>query len=163
MENNAVRRFLLVLGALAIVATSFFVTLQILKFSDTPPAPPTPPAPLTPLQAKDAVRVQQVRTIKAALEKYKADHGSYPVLPENDASDLQRDLVGGGYLTEMPKSPGPAGAKNGPLYSSNGKVFGLLVSLEAGAPGIPAGGGCLARADGDHSSKFWGNLPDCPF
>lgn len=151
------RRLMLVLGALAIVVASFFTTLLILEFFHTPSAPLTPP------QARDAVRAQQVRTIKAALEKYKADHGSYPVLPENDTSDLRHDLVAGGYLTEIPRDPSVHGPTSGRLYSSNGKVFGLLVTLEAGAPGVAAGGLCLARASGDHASSFWSNPPECPF
>ena len=151
------RRFLLVLGALAVVVASFFVTLLVLNSFDTPPTPKTP------AEARDAVRVQQVRTIKAALEKYRAERGKYPELPDNDASDLQRDLVSGGYLAEIPRDPVSTGSKAGYSYSSNGKTYGLMVPMEAGGRGIPAGGACLARGKGDHSSSFWNNPPECPF
>jgi hypothetical protein len=157
MENNAVRRLLLALGALAIVVASFFATLQILNSFDTPPTPATP------AQARDAMRVQQVRALSAALEKYRSDRGKYPELPENDAIDLQRDLVGGGYLAEIPKDPTSAGSKSGYLYSSNGKTYGMMLPMEAGGRGIPAGGVCLVRAKGDHSTSFWKNPPECQF
>jgi hypothetical protein len=151
VENDAVRRFLLVLGALAIVGTSFFVTLQILNSQDTPG---------TPVEIRNATRAANARQLKAALEKFRAAHNNnYPASPDfSDVDTLQKDLVGGGYLAEIPRDP--QGKKY--LYASNGAVFGLLFEMEAGPDGTPPAGTCVSRAKGDTTSfKTYGT--DCPF
>jgi hypothetical protein len=153
MENNAVRRFLLVLGGLGIVAASFFTTLLILNSLETP---------RTPVEMRNAIRAEHARQLKAALEKFRAAHKTYPASPDfNDISNLQRDLVGGGYLTELPNDPQSANGKKY-RYASNGNVFGLLFELEAGPDGTPAAGTCISRAKTDTTS-FKGFAPDCPF
>ena len=154
MENNAVRRFLLVLGALAIVVTSFFVTLQILNSLETP---------RTPVEMRNATRAEHARQLKAALEKFRAAHkNNYPASADfNDVSNLQRDLVGGGYLAEIPSDPQSAAGKKY-RYASNGEVYGLLFELEAGPNGAPPAGICISRAKSDTTS-FKGFAPDCPF
>jgi hypothetical protein len=153
MENNAVRRFLLVLGGLGIVAASFFTTLLILNSLETP---------RTPVEMRNAIRAEHARQLKAALEKFRAAHKTYPASPDfYDISNLQRDLVGGGYLTELPNDPQSANGKKY-RYASNGNVFGLLFELEAGPDGTPAAGTCISRAKTDTTS-FKGFAPDCPF
>ncbi len=82
------KRFLLVLGTLAILVTSFFVTLQILSYSE---------AQRTPTETRNAIRAEHARLLKVALEKYKADRKTYPASPDfNDVSTLQKDVVGAG-------------------------------------------------------------------
>jgi hypothetical protein len=153
VENNAVRRFLLVLGALAVVAVSFFTTLLILNSLETP---------RTPVEIRNATRAEHARQLKAALEKFRAAHKTYPASADfYDISNLQRDLVGGGYLTELPSDPQSANGKKY-RYASNGDVYGLLFELEAGPDGTPAAGTCISRAKTDTTS-FKGFAPDCPF
>ena len=147
------RRFLLALGGLAILVTSFFVTLQILNSMDTP---------RTPAEARNATRAEHARQLKAALEKFRAAKKSYPASPDfNDISNLQHDLVDGGYLAELPGDPQSANGKKY-RYASNGSVYGLLFELEAGPDGTPTAGTCLSRTKGDTTS-FKGFAPDCPF
>jgi hypothetical protein len=153
VEKNAVRRFLLVLGALAIVMASFFVTLLILNSMETP---------RTPAEMRNAIRAEHARQLKAALEKFKAAKKSYPASADfNDIGGLQGDLVGGGYLAELPSDPQSANGKKY-RYASNGTVYGLLFELEAGPDGVPAAATCITRAKNDTAS-FKGFAPDCPF
>jgi len=148
-----VKRLLLALGALAIVIASFFATLQILSYTEVQ---------RTPAEIRNAARVEDARLLKAALEKYHAAHKTYPMSGDfNDAGNLQRDLVGGGYLTEIPSDPQAADGKKY-RYASNGSVYGLLFDLEAGPNGTPAAGTCITRARTDTAS-FKGYAPDCPF
>jgi hypothetical protein len=144
---------LLVLGALGIVAASFFTTLLILNSMETP---------RTPVEIRNAIRAEHARLLKAALEKFRAAHKTYPASADfNDIGNLQRDLVGGGYLTELPSDPQSADGKKY-RYASNGMVFGLLFELEAGPDGTPPAGTCISRATTDTTS-FKGFAPDCPF
>jgi type II secretory pathway pseudopilin PulG len=147
-----VRRFLLVLGALAIVVASFLATLLILNYIEF----------RTPVEMRNATRAEHARLLHAALEKYRAAHKSYPMSADfNEVSNLQRDLVGGGYLTEIPSDPQSADGKKY-RYASNGSVYGLLFELEAEPNGTPAAGTCISRAKTD-SASFKGFAPDCPF
>ena len=147
------RRLLLVLGALGIVVASFFTTLLVLNSMETP---------RTPVEMRNAIRAEHARLLKAALEKFRTAHKTYPASPDfYDISNLQRDLVGGGYLSELPGDPQSADGKKY-RYASNGNVYGLLFELEAGPDGTPAAGTCISRAKTDTTS-FKGFAPDCPF
>ena len=147
------RRFLLVLGALAIVVTSFFVTLLILNSLETP---------RTPLEMRNATRAEHARLLKAALEKYRAAHNTYPQTADFvDVGTLQKDLVGGGYLAEIPRDPQSASGKTY-RYISNGTVVAMLFDLEAGPNGTPSAGTCVSRVKAD-SASFKNYGPDCPF
>ena len=152
-ERVVMRRLLLALGALAVVMASFFTTLLILNYLDSQ---------RTPAETRNAARAEHARLLKAALEKYKAARKSYPALADfNDVSNLQSDLVGGGYLAEIPNDPLSAKGRRY-RYASNGSVYGLLFDLEAGPEETPAEGTCLSRAKADTTS-FKGYAPDCPF
>ena len=147
------RRLLLVLGGLAVLVGSFFATTLILDFMDTM---------RTPAEARNAMRAEHARQLKAALEKFRAAYKTYPASPDfNDIGNLHRDLVDGGYLAELPGDPQSANGKKY-RYASNGSVFGLLFELEAGPDGTPAAGTCISRANTDTTS-FKGFAPDCPF
>jgi type II secretory pathway pseudopilin PulG len=153
LEKNAVRRFLLVLGALAIVVAGFLATLLLLNYREGQRAP---------AETRNATRAGHARQLKAALENYRTAHKTYPMSADFiEVGNLQRDLVGGGYLTEIPSDPQDANGKKY-RYASNGSVYGLLLELEAGPTGTPAASTCITRAKTDTSS-FKGFAPDCPF
>jgi hypothetical protein len=153
VENNAVRRLLLALGALAIIAASFLATLQILNYSESQ---------RTPAEMRNATRAAHARLLKDALEKYKAAHKAYPQTADFvDVDNLQKDLVGGGYLAEIPSDPLSAGGKKY-RYISNGTIVAMLFDLEAGPNGTPSAGTCVNRVKAD-SANFKNYGPDCPF
>ncbi len=147
------RRLLLALGALAIVVASFFVTLQILNYSESQ---------RTPAEIRNATRAAHARLLKDALEKYKTAHKAYPQTADFvDVDNLQKDLVGGGYLAEIPSDPLSASGKKY-RYISNGTVIAMLFDLEAGPDGTPPAGTCVSRVKADIATfKKYG--PDCPF
>jgi hypothetical protein len=149
-----VRRILLASGGLAVVVASFFATLSILNYLDSRRSPG---------QVRDATRAEHARLLKGALEKYRAAHGKFPMLFDNDVSDLQGDLVGGGYLTEIPSDPLSAKGRRY-RYAANGvgSAYGLMFQLETATGAVPADGICLSRAKGQTGS-FWGDPPACPF
>lgn len=147
------RRFLLVLGALAIVVASFLTTLQILNYVEVP---------RTPAEIRNATRAQHARLLKDALEKYKAAHKAYPQTADFvDVGNLQKDLVGGGYLAEIPGDPLSASGRKY-RYISNGTIVAMLFDLEAGPNGTPPAGTCVSRVKAD-SETFKNYGPDCPF
>jgi type II secretory pathway pseudopilin PulG len=118
LEKNAVRRFLLVLGALAIVVAGFLATLLLLNYRE---------GQRTPAETRNATRAGHARQLKAALENYRTAHKTYPMSADFiEVGNLQRDLVGGGYLTEIPSDPQDANGKKY-RYASNGSVYGLLL------------------------------------
>jgi hypothetical protein len=88
------------------------------------------------------------KTIIAALEKYRAATGAYPVVPpalDVRTTQLVGPLVEGGYLRAIPIDP--PGAEPNHYFSLDGKSFGLWLHLErsgqcrivVGGP-APAGG-----------------------
>jgi hypothetical protein len=137
------RRLVLALGAVAILAGSFFGTLFILDRMGS----------LNP----DSIRAEHAKMIKVALEKYRSARGTYPFpFWDNAVSDLKPLLVDTGYLEAIPEDPAPTGAAKQYRYASpDGKIFGLLFPLK-----LAAGGKCLT---GVGSRGFWSNAPDCPF
>lgn len=64
-------------------------------------------------KARDARRLQDVRTIMQAIQMYEIDHNAWPGegdnggahLSANCNSDLKSDFVNGGYLPTMPSDP----------------------------------------------------------
>ena len=146
------RRFLLVLGGLAILVTSFFVTLQILNYMETQ---------RTPAEARNAIRAEHARLLKAALEKFRAASKSYPASPDfNDISNLQHDLVGGGYLAEIPGDPQSANGKKY-RYASNGNVYRPAVRTGGGA-GRNAGRRDLPQPGKGRHDQLQGLCPGLP-
>jgi hypothetical protein len=129
------------------------VTLQILSYSE---------AQRTPAEIRNATRAAHARLLKDALDKYKAARKAYPQTADFvDVDTLQKDLVGGGYLAEIPSDPLSASGKKY-RYISNGTVIVMLFDLEAGPNGTPPAGTCIHRVKADFASfKKYG--PDCPF
>lgn len=146
--DGKVRLFLIVAGAATIVAFFFFGTLIAMNYWD--------------VAKRNALRAEDAKSLKVALERYHATKGSYPPFPDNPVGDLKEALVAGGYLRSIPQDPlWPAQMYR---YTTNtvadGSRYGLLFSLEEG------GGGSFHRCltgVGTSSSGWWGQPPDCPF
>lgn len=127
-----------VVGGLAVLLGSFFITLYIID-SRAPSGP-------------DAIRADDARAVKAALEKYKSAKGQYPnPYPGGPLSDAKADITG------LPDDPrlGQPGAE--PYrYVSDGQNYGLLMKLE--------GGPCITGVGTDGKS-WWSTFKPtaCPF
>jgi hypothetical protein len=143
------RLFLMSIGGLAIVALFFFATLFVLQYLDP--------------GARDRIRAEHIKSLRAALESYRSARGSYPIYPDNPVDDLKKDLVDGGFLTAIPADPlrgSPGGQQY--RYVSDGRRYGMLIKLEAGSSKIPSGGLCLTGVE-TKGSGMWREPPDCPF
>jgi hypothetical protein len=127
-----VRRLLLIFGGLTVLVASFFATLSILNYLDNQ---------RTPEQMRDAIRARDAGLLKAALEKFRLASGKYPMLFDNDAGDLQRALVGGSYLAEVPKDPLSAKGRSY-RYAANGvgTAYALMFQLEIPSEKVTADG-----------------------
>lgn len=135
------RRLLLIIGGLVVLAAFFFGTLLLLDFMDR--------------RSRDALRVETAKSLMAALEKYRASKGAYPVLKTSDSyiPELGGPLVGGGYLRETPSDP--PGSKPSHYVSFDGKAYGLLINLEQS-------GTCIVEM-GASKTGWWGQPPPCSF
>jgi hypothetical protein len=133
----AMKYVLRLVGALAIVTLFFFGTLFVLDHTDSQPEPSG---------------IANARTIAAALEKYRADKGAYPVLPVLDSpvTELFSSLVNGRYLSNIPTAS--AGGEQIRYVSVDGRAFGLRVVLSNGP--------CIIEV-GISKSGWWGNPPPC--
>lgn len=121
-----------VLGGAAIVAFSFFGTLFVLDFMDSP----------------DAVRVKNAKAIMLALDKFRSAHGGYPILPDGLTAQLRVPLAN--YLNDIPADPTGPQAR---YVSYNGKSYGLWIFQETSGP-------CLIEV-GISGSKWWGLTQPC--
>ena len=119
-------------GALAIVTLFFFGTLFVLDHTGLQP---------------ESTGIANAWTIAAALERYRADKGAYPVLPVLDSpvTELSGSLVAGGYLSDIPTLP--TGAEQIRYVSVDGRAFGLRVVLSSGP--------CIIEI-GISKSGWWG-------
>jgi hypothetical protein len=145
---SVIRTIIFIFGGFAILAASFFCTLFALDYLDS--------------RARDALRVEHLRSIVAALEKYHGTRGAYPVFtpPEVDVVNLKQALVEGKYLATIPNDPlWPD--KSYHYASFDGGSYGLFIHLERANGKIAAGGACviIVRAAPD---GWWGRPPDCP-
>lgn len=86
-------------------------------------------------QSFDSIRIEHANALKAAMEKYRAARGAYPWSYRNiEISDLRTELVGGGFIAELPVDPyWKNGRINRYRYRSlDGKSYGLLLYMELG-------------------------------
>jgi hypothetical protein len=147
-RKHVARAAVRVFGGVGIVAVFFFVTLFVLNYMDS--------------RARDALRVEHLKVIMAALEKYHGTRGAYPVFTpaEVDVGNLKQALVDGKYLATIPNDPF---WPDKPYHyaSFTGGSYGLLIHLELANGKITAGGTCMVvvRAPPD---GWWGRPPDCP-
>jgi hypothetical protein len=138
-----------ILGAFAVVATSFVGTLFVLDY-------------LRYGMDRDQIRAEDAKSLKSALARYRAVHGSYPVFPGNPVSDLKTALVFEGYTSAIPDDPLWGKSDKQYHYASVGTSYGLLFHLEKAIGKIPAGGICMTGV-GTAGSGYWDEPPDCPF
>ncbi len=133
-------------AGMAVVATFFFGTLFVLDSADS--------------QARDFLRAEHARLLKAALERYRSAHGSYPAtFPDNPITDLRMALVDGGYLPAIPADPLWAGTAKQYRYVSVGPTYGLLLHLESEHGKMPPGA-CMTGVG--TATWWWGGAPICP-
>jgi hypothetical protein len=140
MRLITLRLFMLV-GALAIVAISFFGTLFALDFLER--------------RSRDLVRIETAKAVMSALEKYRQARGAYPVLLpalDGNLSELSPPLIGGGYLSAIPQPPGAFPTR---YMSPDGKVYGLWVRGERN-------GDCIIEV-GISKTGWWGEHRACAF
>jgi hypothetical protein len=134
------RKLLWIILGTGIVLGSFFGTLFVIDHVNLPFFTVSP----------SSIRATHAQQLKTALENHKKARGGYPVFPDNPISDLKAALVDSKYLASIPVDP-VSGKQY--RYVSDGNVYGMLFSLDSGAP-------CLVGASG---RGFWGNPPVCPF
>lgn len=142
-KSRATRALTYCLGGLSIVAVFFFGTLTLLNTRDA--------------RMRDALRAEHAGMLMRALDRYKATRGKYPgPFPDNPAEDLAPQLVGGGYLSAIPRDPLPGNTYRYTTAGATGdQRYGLKVTLERG-------GNCITGV-GTQGSGWWPALPKCPF
>lgn len=139
------QRLLFAIGGLAILGLSFFGTLFLLNSKD--------------FQSFDSIRIEHAKALKTAMEKYRAARGAYPWSYLNtEISDLRAELVGGGFIAELPVDPyWKNGRVNKYRYRSlDGKSYGLLLYMELG----PCQTGVGPAATGPWTGR---DVTTCPF
>ena len=131
------QRLVFAIGGLAVLVLSFFGTLFLLNSSD--------------FQSFDSIRIEHAKFIKAALEKYRAANGKYPMsYPDNDLADLKSALIGGGFISQLPVDPyWKNGRVNKYRYRSmDGASYGLLFYMELGPCQTGVGAAATGPWDG---------------
>lgn len=144
--NMKFSRLLLAIGGFGIVAISFLGTLLVID--NYLPGFSSP-------GIRDNQRGKDAAVLKSALENYRKARGGYPNFPDNPVSDLKKDLVDGGFLKSIPNDPSPERPYRYTNLNSDGKSFGLLITLEA-PPGP-----CITVVG--TNPGWWGQPPKCPF
>jgi hypothetical protein len=109
----------------------------------------------------DKVRAEDAKSLKAALARYHAARGNYPLFAESPVGALKSSLVAGGYLAAIPDDPLRLFTGAHYLYVSNGTFYGILFKLQTASEAIPAGV-CIIGANTD-GTGIWGQPPECPF
>lgn len=114
------QRLFFIIGGIAILAISFLGTLYLLDSSD--------------FRSMDEQRIEHAKSLKAALESYRAARGKYPApFIDNDIADLKPALVDGGFIAKLPVDPyWKNGRVNKYRYRSDGDSYALLFYLELG-------------------------------
>jgi hypothetical protein len=102
----------LVIGGIAVVVLSFFATLYFLDYQAS-------------RNSADAIRLSNAKAVMAALEKYRAAKGSYPVIPDRPMSELAGPLAD--FIAAIP--PDPPG-KPTQYASFDGKIYALLMNFD---------------------------------
>lgn len=143
------RALLLLIGAIAIVAGSFFGTLFVYDYLYQLPYP-------------DNVRAAHATAVKEAMEKYRVAKGGYPAY-SGPLEGLKRELVSGGFIGAVPLDPVYASdPTNGYQIAANSTAYGLLVHLKNATDYLPANSACMTGVKFD-GVGWWGNPPKCPF
>lgn len=139
------QRLVFAIGSLVIVGASFFGTLYFLDSLN--------------FQSLDSVRIEHAKSVKAAVEKYRAASGKYPyIYPDNELADLRTVLVNGGFISALPVDPyWKSGRVNKYRYRSlDGESYGLLLYMELGPCQTGIGSAATSPWDGK-------NIATCSF
>lgn len=131
------QRLFLIVGSVAVLAASFFGTLYLLGSTD--------------FRSMDALRSEDARSLKAALEGYRAAHGKYPgPFADTDIANLKTELVDVGFIYKLPVDPyWKNGRINNYRYRSDGgSSYGLLFFLELGPCLTGVGPAAVSSWDG---------------
>jgi hypothetical protein len=136
--------------ALALAASLFLGTLFAIDLSN-------------PAKAGNRIRAEHIRLLMAALETYHRVHGNYPELRDNPVSDLEADLVGGGFIKSIPQDPLRQSEGLQYRYVSDGKIYGIMALFkeEPFLTGKREGGPCVSGV-GIKGSGAWGDPRECP-
>lgn len=134
-----------VIGGIAIVLGSFVGTTLLLDHF---------------YPNQNYVRAEQIKTVKAALESYRAERGRYPYFQSNPLTDLASDLSK--FIPAIPQDPvfGVNGTQQYYYVSDGQQRYAILVSL--------------SNRDGDSTKAcltginfagtgWWQGAPPCPF
>jgi hypothetical protein len=138
--DTEMRRFLKILGALAIIIGSFFGTLYLFDRFD--------------ILTQDPVAAEAA-ALREALEKYRQERSSYPPSQNDPVSVLKQQLVSGGQ-TKIPDAD-----KDARYVSLDGKSYGMLFHINRSAAN-PAGTPCLIEVN-TKGNNWWSRPPACPF
>jgi hypothetical protein len=123
------QRLVIAIGSLAVLMASFFGTLSFLDSLN--------------YQTMDSIRIEHAKTLKGALEKYRAAHGRYPASSaDSDLTALRAPLVDGGFVAQLPVDPyWKSGRVNKYRYRAvEGTSYGLLFHMELGPCQTGVGG-----------------------
>jgi len=132
------RILLNVVGGLAVLVCSFFGTLFVLDYLLLDPV------------------VREVKTLRTALQRYRLDRLSYPVLVDVPISDIKKQLVSSGHLSQSSDAD-----KEARYVSLDGKSYGLLFHINR-TPANPSGTRCLIEVEAQNTT-WWSQPPACPF
>jgi hypothetical protein len=140
--------FVSFLGVAAVAALAFAAMTYLIEASSP--------------QGRNQTRAKDATSVKLALEDYRKARGVYPIGDGKSLSTVEKDLVEGGFLKAIPKDPRPELMEY--LYASDGKVYGLLVRLEATetAAGTVAAVLCMIGV-GTTGTGIFGEPPPCNF
>lgn len=136
------RKIAIAMGSVAIVAASFLGTLFLLDYLIFTP---------------DYIRTREIKIFKTAMENYRAAKGHYPGPSAGiPLSDLKSELVGGGFITAIPRDPSDVPY----TYASDGaSTYVLVLRLDAVPKEPPANGYCITGVGLPATTV----QPPCPF
>jgi hypothetical protein len=134
--RGKIRLAVLTFAGIVEVAAFFFGTLYVLGYPDN--------------RAPDTIRADNAKVIIAALEKYHAAKGSYPILPVPDSRI--KELAGplAEFLRPIPIDPEDAEPTH--YVSFDGKSFGLWLHQKPGP--------CIVEVK-TSKTGWWGQPPPC--
>jgi hypothetical protein len=140
--SSTSRKLTIAAGSIAIVVASFFGTLFVLDYAIFTP---------------DYIRARDIKIFKVALENYRAAKGHYPGPSAGiPLSDLKKELVGGGFITDIPRDPSNVAY----TYASDGASSYVLVLRLDVVPNVPpANGNCITGVGLPATTV----QPRCPF
>jgi hypothetical protein len=124
-----------IVKALTLISAAALCVFSVMLARDTGRPPPSP----------DQLRAGTAKQLMAALEKYRAAKGAYPILPNNRLTDLKPTLVDGGFLGAIPTDLSDAQPMR--YTSTTGTFYGIL-STKNRQP-------CLIEV-GVSNSGWWG-------